>query len=367
MSGWFTTWSDLGRGLSTVVLAVLGTAVAMPVTAQLPVSTGEMAPREWSPERQVAGLDSALLTGALARASEMPRLYGLIIARGGEVLVERMYAGPDLDTPVNIKSVSKSVTSALIGIAISEGYLRGTEQPITPFFMEYLLAGDADPRKRAITVGNLLSMQPGLQATTAEYYTAWLASPNWVQYALSLPLVDDPGGRMIYSSGTYHILSALLTQVTGRDTWTYAREKLAEPLGIDLQPWPTDPQGIPRGGSDMRISARGLLRFGELYRNGGVHEGRQVVPADWVRASWQPQVRHSDDDSYGYGWWLRQIGAHSVFYASGLGGQFVFVVPDLELTVVATAVPFGRSHGHPQAMMELLRDWIIPAAAAAGN
>jgi CubicO group peptidase (beta-lactamase class C family) len=123
---------------------------------------------------------------------------------------------------------------------------------------------------------------------------------------------------MIYSTGSSHLLSAIVTQATGRSTWAYARERLAEPMGITLPRWPTDPQGIFFGGNDMRMTPRAMLGFGELSRNRGVHEGRQVVPAAWVDASWEARGRSPwSGDRYGYGWWIRDVREHRVFYASG--------------------------------------------------
>ncbi len=115
----------------------------------------------------------------------------------------------------------------------------------------------------------------------------------------------------------------------------------------------------------MRLTPREVLRFGELYRNGGVHEGRQVVPAGWIRASWEPRGRSPwSGDRYGYGWWIREVRSHPAFYAWGYGGQYIFVVPDLEMTVVATSDPdaTSRSSAHLQAIHALLADHLIPAA-----
>jgi CubicO group peptidase (beta-lactamase class C family) len=311
------------------------------------------------------GLDSTLIADALRRAAALPRLRALVIARHGDILVERRFRGPALDAPVNVKSVSKSVLSALVGIAIAERHLTGVDQPIAPFF-ERQLGADADPRKRRIEVGHLLSMQSGLERTSGAHYGAWVMSRDWVRYAIRRPMIAEPGGPRIYSTGNSHLLSAVLTDATGQSTWAYARSRLAEPLGIALPRWPADPQGIFFGGNEMRLSPRGLVRFGELYRNAGRYDGRQIVPESWVRESLVPRAQAwRRDEGYGYGWFLGRVRGHAMFYAQGYGGQFLFVVPGLELTVVMTADPDSpRERDHLAASRRLFADWIVPAAEA---
>lgn len=309
------------------------------------------------------GLDSVRIAEAFARASDLPRLRTLLVARHGELLAELHAGGPPPDVPVNVKSVSKSILSALVGIAIAEGHLSGAGQPIAGFFEEYL-EPDGDPRKRSITIAHLLSMQSGLERTSGGNYGRWVTSPNWVRYAITRPMVAEPGGRRIYSTGNSHLLSAVLTEATGRSTWDYARSKLAEPLGIALPRWRTDPQGIYFGGNEMLLSPRAMVRIGELYRNGGRHGDRQIVPSWWVRESltrWTPARRPGD--GYGYSWFLSEVRGYPMFYAWGYGGQFIFVVPDLELTVVSTAdTNVARGGSHLREVRRILADMIVPAA-----
>jgi CubicO group peptidase (beta-lactamase class C family) len=311
------------------------------------------------------GMDSVRLAHAVDHAATLPRLRTLLVARHGQMEVERRFRGPPLDQPANVKSVSKSVLSGLIGIAIAEQRLAGVDQPIAPFFERHLGA-DEDPRKRQITVGQLLSMQSGLERTSGASYGRWVSSPDWVRFVLTRPMVGDPGGARLYSTGNSHLLSAVLTQATGQSTWAYARAKLATPMGISLPRWPTDPQGIFFGGNEMRMTPRAMLQFGELYRNGGRHEGRQIVPEAWVRASLTPRTgSRRAGEGYGYGWFIGQVRGHPMFYAWGYGGQFIFVLPDLELTVVTTSDPDAAREGdHLRAVRQLLSEWIVPAAEA---
>ena len=319
--------------------------------------------------RTRAGLDAASLDGVLARAAALPRLHTLLIAQGGEERAAWAFRGPGLDQPVNVKSVSKSVVAALVGIAIERGILDGVDQPVAPVLGD-LVPADADPRVGVITVGHLLAMRAGLERTSGRNYGGWVSSGNWVRDALTRPFVAEPGGRMLYSTGSYHLLSAMLTRASGRSTLDLVRDWLGEPLAIEVPPWTRDPQGIYLGGNNMALAPRAMLRFGEMYRRGGVYGGHRVLPRAWVEASWTPQVRSPfTGHSYGYGWFIVQARGHRVYYAWGYGGQMIYVVPDLALSVVVTsdsAGPSGRS-GYVRELHALLADHIVPAAERGGS
>src|SRR5690606_7990228 len=153
---------------------------------------------------------------------------------------EAYFNGASASARANIKSASKSILSALVGIAIAEGHFTGLDQPVAPLFPEYASA-NPDPRIRAVTIGNLLPMQAGLEAAAFGIHVAWVPSSNWVRNALPRSHVDDPGGRMLCSTASSHILSAALTRAPGLDALTFARSRLLDPLGIDLRGWTTDP------------------------------------------------------------------------------------------------------------------------------
>src|SRR5688572_20394205 len=200
-----------------------------------------------------------------AAARTLPRLYSLLVSRRGEVMFERYYNSRGRDRQANIKSASKSVIAALVGIALDRKLIPDIKTPIVTYFPE--LAKDPDVRKRAITVEHLLMMRPGLEGTSNRNYGAWVTSRNWVRHALARPMFAAPGEEMEYSTGNSHLLSAILTQATGKSTWQFANEVLARPLGFSLAQWPRDPQGIYFGGNDMLMTPRQMLAFGELYLN----------------------------------------------------------------------------------------------------
>jgi CubicO group peptidase (beta-lactamase class C family) len=320
-----------------------------------------------------ARLDTARLARAYARAAELPRLRSLLVEWRGIVIGERYFRGASRSTPANIKSASKSIISALVGIAISRGDLHGTHQTLGE-----LLPAETrglDSAKRAITIEDLLTMRTGLESTSFWNYGRWVTSRNWVRYALAQPVVAPrgPGGPMIYSTGSTHLLSAIITRATRMSTYRYAERHLAAPLGIRIRGWATDPQGIYFGGNDMRMTPRDMLAFGRLYLAGGRAPAgapgmfRQVLPKTWIDSSWVARTRSDwSGHEYGYGWWIRSAytasGRHAVYYAWGYGGQFIFVVPSVDLVVVATSdSEVRREGGHLEAVHSLVDQEIIPA------
>lgn len=353
----------LAQTLPLLALSLLSAACAVGAGSSEEPPPAETSETVAEPPAPTRGLDETLLAQAFERAGQLERLQTLLVARHGDLTREQTFKGRGPDRPTNIKSASKSVISALVGIAIAEGHLEGVDQSIGPFFPS--LAGAA-PRISEITIGHLLSMQAGLEPTSFGNYGRWVSSSNWVRFALEQPMVDEPGGLMLYSTGNTHLLSAILTKATGESTLSFARRALGRPLGLEVSPWTRDPQGIYFGGNEMGLSPRDLLAFGELYRNGGLHDGQQVVPAEWVESSWSRRTTSDwSGHDYGLGWWMRTSGSWDVFFAWGYGGQYVFIVPDLELTVVTTSDSLGpRERGHNSALHRLLDDWIIPSAEA---
>ncbi|MBB4275830.1 CubicO group peptidase (beta-lactamase class C family) [Rhizobium mongolense] len=286
----------------------------------------------------------ASLLDNFASREELKSLKTIIISRDGKIVAERGYRGHTASESTNIKSASKAIISALVGIAVSKGVLEGPDQKIAPI-LKADLPQSPDPRLNEITIGNLLSMQAGLGRMSGPNYGRWVSSRNWVRFALSQPFDDEPGGRMLYSTASTHLLSAILTKASGKTTLALAREWLRPVEGFRIGAWERDPQGIYLGGNQMAMSARSLLAFGELYRNGGrTPEGRQVVPAEWIAASWQPRTNSRfSGDAYGYGWFERNLGGEDVHFAWGYGGQMLYIVPSLNLTVVMTSQESGPS------------------------
>lgn len=312
-----------------------------------------------------ASAQALSLANVVERAKGLEPLETLIVARDGDIVLEDGFRGHATDVPTNIKSASKTIVSALVGIAIDKGLLSGTDQKIAPLLADKL-PKDADPRLHDITIGDLLSMQAGLGRTSGPNYGRWVSSDDWVRAALAQPFVDDPGDGMLYSTGNSHLLSAILTRVGGRSTLALARDWLAPLEGFAIADWMRDPQGIYFGGNQMAMSPRSMLAFGELYRNDGRAGGRRVVSPEWIEASWRPRTRSVfHEDRYGYGWFLTDMAGHPVRYAWGYGGQMIYVAPSLGLTVVMTSTDSQASArtGHRDRLHGLMQD-IVAAIEA---
>jgi CubicO group peptidase (beta-lactamase class C family) len=310
------------------------------------------------------GLDAGMRERMRERARNLERLRSMLISIDGRLVEEHYFNGARPGQAANLKSASKSVLSALVGIALDRGYLNGVQDSIGKYFPEYLTGRDA-AQKKTITIEDLLTMRSGLEGTSNVNYGSWVNSGNWVRHILTRPLVDEPGGQMIYSTGNSHLLSALLTKATKMSTFEFARRYLADPLGVPIAPWVRDPQGIYLGGNEMHWTPRGMIAFGELFLNGGRRAGKQIVSAAWINESLKPRTRSRwSGREYGYGWWNDSFGGYVTHYAWGHGGQFIFVVPALKMVVAATSLPSpgdGRRE-HQHAIYDILEHEILPAA-----
>jgi CubicO group peptidase (beta-lactamase class C family) len=302
------------------------------------------------------GLD---LSPAARTAAELPQLHSLLVSVRGELVLEHYAPKIKAAGLANIKSASKSIISTLIGIAISKRLIGSVNDPAS----KYLPAlARATPEKRTITIEDLLTMRSGLESTSGENYGRWVSSRNWVQHAIDRPLVSKPGTTMEYSTGTSHLLSAIITRVSKTSTWQFAQTNLAKPLAISLARWTRDPQGIYLGGNEMLMTPRQMVEYGELYLNRGRVGERQVVPAEWVAESCRPRTRSRWDPTreYGYGWWIQNIGGQPSCFAWGYGGQYVFTFPQLEAVVVVTSTTASEErHGYRRRLFELISEHVL--------
>ena len=300
------------------------------------------------------------LEAAQQAAGELPRLHSLLVSWRGRLLLEHYRAGIRAARPTNVKSVSKSIISALVGVAIDRKLIPGLRTPIVTYFPQL----QDDPQKRRITIEDLLTMRSGLESTSFDNYGSWVRSRNWVQYVLARPMIDEPGNAVEYSTGSSHLLSAILTRATKSSTHAFAQRVLATPLGFTLPPWPRDPQGIYFGGNEMLLTPRQMLAFGELYLRRGELKGRQLLRPEWVDTTCVPRgrSRFNPDQGYGYGWWTRAFAGHDACFAWGFGGQYIFVVRDLDLVVVTTSAASvsDERRDHRRQIFEILERHIIP-------
>jgi CubicO group peptidase (beta-lactamase class C family) len=307
----------------------------------------------------------ASLSPATQAAAALPQLHSLIATHRGETMFEYHAKGYSATRQANIKSASKSIIATLVGIAIQKKLIRSVDEPIVRWFPE--LRKDPDKRKATITIENLLTMRSGLQSTSGEDYGPWVRSRNWVRYALDRPMVSDPGTSMEYSTGTSHILSAILTKATRKSTYQFANEVLGKPLGFQFATWTRDPQGIYFGGNEMSMTPRQMTAIGELWRNEGKARGQQVIPAAWVEESCKPVTRSrwDPDREYGYGWWIQDFGGHRACFAWGFGGQYIFVFDRLDLVIVVTSATdvSDERRGYRRQLFDLIERHVLPQVA----
>jgi len=313
-----------------------------------------------SPEKQ--GVDSEKLAEMLERIkSQNINIRSVVVIRNGYVLLDACVHPYQKDSWHIIHSCTKSITSALIGIAIDKGYLESVKTPVLEFFPGRT-AANLDENKKAMTLENLLTMSSGFQARDSYLYN-WQglnkmrASYDWVQYMLDLPMAKAPGDKFDYSNGVSFLLSAILQESTGTNALVFAREHLFGPLGIHNIYWPSSPLGITLGWGGMRMKPLDMAKIGFLYLNKGVWEGKQVVSSSWVEASTREHIKSGTlSDGYGYQWWVDEDG---YFMALGYSGQYIVVLPQQDMVVVFTSALHSFNFFIPEMF---LRDYIIPAA-----
>ncbi|PYE85984.1 serine hydrolase domain-containing protein [Pseudoroseicyclus aestuarii] len=316
-------------------------------------------------------LPSALAAPARAQAAfdrtaqaaeSLDQLHGLAVARQGETVFSRAFRGPALDVPVNVKSVSKTMVALCLGAAIDRGVVPGVDVRLDAVAPRLIPAG-ADPRVGAITLEDLVSLRAGLERTSGPNYGGWVASGNWVADALSRPFVDEPGGRMLYSTGSFHVLGAALTEASGLTLLEMMRDWLGAPLNIQIPPWTRDPQGYYMGGNQMALSPLAMLRIAEMVRMQGRSDGTQVLSEEWIEASLQPRTRSPYSGlAYGYGWFLGTLAGERLAMARGYGGQIIAVLPGLEASLAITSDPNrpARSDGYFGDLLALIERQVIP-------
>lgn len=291
--------------------------------------------------------------GYAAALERLPQMHALLIRRDDETIFAAARQRGGLDRPANIKSCAKSLVALLLGAAIERGEIASVRARLGEV-APGLIPSDATEGVADLTMEDLVTLRAGLESTSGAHYGAWVGSRNWVAYALRQPMVAQPGGRMIYSTGSTHILGAALTEATGLSLFAQARDRIGAPLGIDIPRWTDDPQGYYFGGNEMALTPRAMLAVATTIRDGGRHDDRQVVSPDWMRASLQPRTQSPFSGmAYGYGWFLTDSG---YILARGYGGQVIAAHPGRGLAVAITSDPTqpARSAGYFGDIMDLL-------------
>ena len=284
----------------------------------------------------------------------------LVVVKDGFLVHEAYFDGFSRETPQEIYSITKSISSVLVGIAVDKGLIAGVDVPIAAFFPEYAELF-SDERKRRITIEHLLTHTSGLDWDEHTYpyedprnseFNMYYGAEDWMAYVLGVPMRDEPGTRYEYNTGAVHLLSAILKTATGLAADEFADECLFGPLSITDYGWNEDPMGYPRTGAThggLRMTVRDVAKFGQLYLDGGAWHGQRLISGAWVEASLNPRAATpSDTGGMGYLWFVNsfQFRGHALetFVARGFGGQTLLVTPSLDLVVVVTCSPEGQAN-----------------------
>lgn len=310
-----------------------------------------------TPEQQQ--MDAKILGEMDAYARQhFSQLHSILVVRHGKLVFEKYYNGYDAQRIQHVCSVTKTFTAALIGIAIDKGYIKGVDAKLADFYPEYVTP-DSDPRLKKVTIEHLLTMTSGYA------WDDWVDGPKADEtgdplgYIIGRPFAAEPGEKFSYHTGGSYLLSAILTKATGMKAKDFAAKYLFGPLGITDWKWWTD-ERFSAGGLGLNVKPRDMAKFGQLYLNQGVWNGQQIVPAEWIRLA---TSKHNDggfphDEAYGYHCWITSVKGHAAFFAGGYGGQFIFVVPELELVAVITS---GWDRHHEEHRQVLVNQFIVPA------
>lgn len=314
------------------------------------------------------GMDAEKLEDAQQAANLFGFVNSILVARNGKLVSEKYLKGTDLNSHHNIRMVSQSFTSALMGIAIDKGHIPGTYKKVMDYFPEYENEL-TDTRFKDITIEHLLNMKSGIDIDKKIYWDVFY-SDNWLQEIFNLYLEFSPGGGVKHSTSSTHLLSVALARATGQTLKDFAEENLFKPMNISADNWNRDPQGNYTSGSDLEFQPRELVKFGMLYLNKGEMNGAQIIPEEWINDTYT--AGYDDTGSYGdwknigfgYLWWRGQMKGYDFIASLGYGGQCVMLVPEIDLVVVAACdseVDWDRSDFQQEQIVKLIAEYILPA------
>ena len=295
------------------------------------------------PNAEINNINDQALFEAVKKAEQDKGILSLIVYRNNDIIVEKYFGNNGADSLHPTKSVTKSVTSILLGMAIDHGYINNLDETVGDYLSEYLSPEDTSIAK--VTIRDLLTMTGGfdwdeLTDPTWEYWNNWVMSDDRFIYALHVPLIHEPGTYFTYCTTGCQILSGIFTEATGYTLKAFAEEFLFTPLGIfGDRPWGADQHGFNYGGITLNLAAMDMLKIGELYLNKGFYNGQQIVSEEWVTISSSPQVNTNNvmlyGEQYGFLWWIGEQQGINYYFANGYGGQFIFIFHELNLIIIA--------------------------------
>lgn len=324
----------------------------------LPACTGAE-PTEQTPSIPDREKIAAAIAGQGEIINDFDQVRAILVATDDRIVFEQYY-GTDQDAYWGMQSITKSVVSTLVGIALEEGLIGSIDDTLAQLLPRY--ANVMSPAVAGTTLRQLLTMTAGFPSGDEVLAPAFTRSEDWAREILTSPEAP-PGERFLYSNGTSHLLAALLEETTGTSALDFARSRLFGPLGIDTRPafqpvhlqeprakeiaayenadfaWPVDPQGVSTGWWGLKLRPQDMVKLGQLFLGGGRWGDRQVVPAEWVDQATTQQVvvdGLGEGVGYGYQWWTGTVDGEETFEATGYGGQLIEVIPGRNLVVVTT-------------------------------
>jgi CubicO group peptidase (beta-lactamase class C family) len=331
-------------------------------------------PAHAQPTAPGGGWDTVRIQALEAQLRATPNVRAFLAERRGVPGVSYYRADTSSTSRLNVASVTKSVTALLAGIAIERGAFTSVDETLAAIFPEHAQGPNAAALSR-VTLRHLLTLSTGFDRQGLDSNTDYpdfmqrLHAPGHLGHALGRPLVEAPGSRFYYSNTDAHLVAAALARRLKVPLADFARDELFVPLGISGFHWPPGSDGIPNGAGELQLTAPDLLRVGRMVMDGGRWQGRQVVPERFVREATSRLVASDSAPrgpqelwGYGYLWWTSTTpGDHRpAFYAAGYGGQFIYVVPSLDLVVVAITDQVSREVAGRTAA--IIRDFALPAA-----
>jgi CubicO group peptidase (beta-lactamase class C family) len=317
-------------------------------------------------------IDVVQLTKAFTSAEQIGDLQGLAVARNGVIVAEEYFnnASAEPDPDLHVMSVTKSITSTLVGIAMEKGFISSLDQTLSDF-----LGAEVDtvnPDLGKVTVRQLLTMSCGHdwhELGGDSEFRAFASAPDQLNYVMEKPVIHTPGTIFNYSDGAAHLVSAVLTRATKMETSVFADQYLFEPMGLDERTWYGDNRLYAYGGVGLCIGIHDMLEIGFMYLNDGYYNGQQIVPAAWLEKATSFQISSNNEipflTDYGYYWWLGKAHGHDFICANGYGGQFIFIVKDLDLVVCSRSnfryINSSQAGQNWYGILDIIINQVLPA------